>query len=638
MTDKTSYLVIFVTLTHTEKQMKSKILMLSLAATVAMTNLTSCIEDEEMDETTKAIIDQKKQNALADAKGYAELSEVERQQALAEAKAALAKAENDLVDAKGYAALSEVQRQEALVEANAALVRAESDLVDAKVNFKVFNKLTGDSESLYSIYSKKESAEDEYYYALKNLSTAQRNYDQAVANNEKNTEYYTIQYENWLNSSNYYVSVYEEQVAELKAAIESYENAGTKEQIESLTKQIDELQAQLDAVKVKRAEYKATIEAENAGYTSEIATLENKMMTLGDDNGRTTYPNDETLNDYQKQYYELSDEIEALESEWETWKYTQVSDFYVAVSGYGVISEQISKILYENSAFMYDSSKGGIVVNSDSWAASYITNYSLTRDYPYSYDYYTTYHSWDEYYTENGSTYSTYMSFSSKYTYNSNEFFAVLYNNAQNLLSEYTSSSYSSTSEFTAIINYLSKVYTLLQEYYNTASNTNSDYSNRINDLYSQRSNVSTAMDDYKNNLYNRINIIYAKMPSTTNQSLENQYNELTTQIRGKENIRSVYEGIENEYSNYDDGLAALNRQLLSAQSNLADYQEQVVNYEAALEKIKAGTFDSLQNAELLKVELEAAQARLDDAKEALDYYTELYTSTLSTIASKLSE
>ena len=186
--------------------MKTNFLILSLAATAALTNFTSCIDDEDMDATSQQILDQKKNAEL-----------VKAQTALVNAQAALAKAE---------------------VTAKTDLINAKNDLVNAKVNFKVFNGLTGQSQNLYSIYLGMLDAESDYENAQENLLYAKQNYDVAVANSEADIAKNKNNYSQWLAVAEYDVAIYEKQIEEYKAAIANYEEAGTAEQIEALTKEI----------------------------------------------------------------------------------------------------------------------------------------------------------------------------------------------------------------------------------------------------------------------------------------------------------------------------------------------------------------------------------------------------------------
>ncbi len=610
--------------------MKTNFLILSLAATAALTNFTSCIDDEDMDATSQQILDQKKNAEL-----------VKAQTALVNAQAALAKAE---------------------VTAQTDLINAKNDLVNAKVNFKVFNGLTGQSQNLYSIYLGMLDAESAYENAQENLLSAQQKYDVAVANSEADVAMNKNSYSQWLAVAQYNVAIYEKQIEEYKEAIANYEEAGTAEQIEALTKEIEDLQAQLDAVNVKRAEYKAEIESQNAGLSSQIDVLHSRMNTLSDENGDTTYPNDEALNSLQAKINalqkrleeevekktgivsypndkdlnaiqaklnELEAQKEKVQAEYDEWKDAE-EHLSFTVLDYSVIEN--APLFYEYNGFSRDENtilgdfKNSQIV-SDAWYSSYGCGWNEDID---------------------GT--SEYLYCQVCYTYSSDYHFNAFYATLKNITEAY--SNYSGTlktqynmlakleKEFTGL--YEAKVAT--RDYYDQKlsdlADEISDYqqqkSDYIADINEEISDTYDAKTDYINDLYKQIGILYGMMPSTTKVELENEKNELTVKINGKESIRSVYIGIQNEYYNYEDGLARLNSKLQNAQSNLVDAQNDVERYKSALEKIESGLWSSSQNVETLKLALENAQKKADTAKTNLDYYIELYKATLEAVSKML--
>lgn len=165
---------------------------------------------------------------------------------------------------------------------------------------------------------------------------------------------------------------------------------------------------------------------------------------------------------------------------------------------------------------------------------------------------------------------------------------------------------------------------------------TRDDYDQKLSDLADEISDYQQQKSDYIADINKQINILYGMMPSTTKAELENEKNELTVKINGKESIRNVYIGIQNEFYNYEDGLACLNSKLQNAQSNLVDAQNDVERYKSALEKIESGLWSSSQNVETLKLALENAQKKADTAKTNLDYYIELYKATLEAVSKML--
>lgn len=559
--------------------MKANFLILSLAATAALTNFTSCIDDEDMDATSQQILDQKKNAEL-----------VKAQTALVNAQAALAKAE---------------------VTAQTDLINAKNDLVNAKVNFEVFNGLTGQSQNLYSIYLGMLDAESAYENAQENLLYAKQNYDVAVANSEADIATNKNRYSQWLAVAQYNVAIYEKQIEDYKEAIANYEEAGTAEQIEALTKEIEDLQAQLDAVNVKRAEYKAEIENQNAEYASQILSLQYRLNTLGDENGNITYPNDEKLASLQAKIYELEAQKEKVQAEYDEWKDAE-EHLSFTVLDYSVIEN--APLFYDYNGFSRDENtisgdfKNSQIV-SDAWYSSY----------------------WCGWYEDIDGT-SEYLSCLVCNTYSSDYYFKAFYATLKNITEAYSNYSGTLKTQYNMLAT-LEKEFTGL---YEDKVATRDYYDQKLSDLADEISDYEQQKSDYISDINKQINILYGMMPSTTKAELENEKNELTVKINGKESIRNVYIGIQNEYYNYEDGLACLNSKLQNAQSNLVDAQNDVERYKSALEKIESGLWSSSQNVETLKLALENAQKKADTAKTNLDYYIELYKATLEAVSKML--
>lgn len=559
--------------------MKANFLILSLAATAALTNFTSCIEDEDMDATSQQILDQKKNAEL-----------VKAQTALVNAQAALAKAE---------------------VTAKTDLINAKNDLVNAKVNFNVFNGLTGQSQNLYSIYLGMLDAESAYENAQENLLYAKQNYDVAVANSEADIATNKNKYSQWLAVAEYNVAIYEKQIEDYKEAIANYQAAGNAEQIEALNKEIEALQAQLDAVNVKRAEYKAEIENQNAEYASQILSLQYRLRTLGDENGNITYPNDEKLASLQAKIYELEAQKEKVQAEYDEWKDAE-EHLSFTVLDYSVI---------ENAPLFYYSN--GFSRDENTISGDFKNSQIVSDDWYYS--------DWCGWYEDIDGT-SEYLSCLVCYTYSSDYYFKAFYATLKNITEAY--SNYSGTLK--TQYNMLAKLEKEFTDLYKAKVATRDDYVKKLSDLADEISDYQQQKSDYIDDINKQINILYGMMPSTTKAELENEKNELTVKINGKESIRNVYIGIQNEYYNYEDGLACLNSKLQNAQSNLVDAQNDVERYKSALEKIESGLWSSSQNVETLKLALENAQKKADTAKTNLDYYIELYKATLEAVSKML--
>ncbi|MCI5776187.1 MAG: hypothetical protein MR215_00910, partial [Bacteroidales bacterium] len=554
--------------------MKTNFLILSLAATAALTNFTSCIDDEDMDATSQQILDQKKNAEL-----------VKAQTALVNAQAALAKAE---------------------VTAKTDLINAKNDLVNAKVNFKVFNGLTGQSQNLYSIYLGMLDAESDYENAQENLLYDKQKYDVAVAESEADIATNKNRYSQWLAVAEYDVAIYEKQIEEYKEAIANYEEAGTAEQIEALTKEIEDLQAQLDAVNVKRAEYKAEIESQNAGLSSQIEVLYSRMNTLGDENGNITYPNDEKLASLQAKIYELEAQKEKVQAEYDEWKDAE-EHLSFTVLDYSVI-EKAPLFYYDNNGFSRDENTiSGDFKNSE--IISSTSDYSWSRKY------------WSE--EVDGSTTTLYCYIHERYS--SEAMFAAFYATLKNITEEYSYYKETLKTQY----NMFAKLEKGFTDLYEAKVATRDDYEKKLNDLADEISDYEQQKSDYISDIYKQIGILYGMMPSTTKAELENEKNELTVKISGKRRILNVYIGIQNEFCNYEDGLACLNSKLQNAQSDLVNAQNNVETYKSALEKIESGLWSSSQNVETLKLALENAQKKADTAKTNLDYYIELYKATL---------
>ncbi len=560
--------------------MKTNFLILSLAATAALTNFTSCIDDEDMDATSQQILDQKKNAEL-----------VKAQTALVNAQAALAKAE---------------------VTAQTDLINAKNDLVNAKVNFKVFNGLTGQSQNLYSIYLGMLDAESDYENAQENLLYAKQNYDVAVANSEADVAKNKNNYSQLLAVAEYDVAIYEKQIEEYKAAIANYEEAGTAEQIEALTKEIEDLQAQLDAVNVKRAEYKAEIENQNADLSSQIDVLHSRMNTLGDENGNITYPNDEKLASLQAKIYELEAQKEKVQAEYDEWKDAE-EHLSFTVLDYSVIEN--APLFYYSNGFSRDEN----TIYGDFKNSQIVSN---------TYDYYRDWKSWSE--EVDGST--TYLSCNVFDGSSSSAKFEAFYKSLKNITEEYSYYKETLKTQYNMFAK-LEKEFTGL---YEAKVATRDDYEKKLSDLADEISDYEQQKSDYISDIYKQIGILYGMMPSTTKVELENEKNELTVKISGKRSILNVYIGIQNEYYDYEDGLACLNSKLQNAQSDLVNAQNNVETYKSALEKIESGLWSSSQNVETLKLALENAQKKADTAKTNLDYYIELYKATLEAVSKML--
>lgn len=562
--------------------MKTNFLILSLAATAALTNFTSCIDDEDMDATSQQILDQKKNAEL-----------VKAQTALVNAQAALAKAE---------------------VTAKTDLINAKNDLVNAKVNFKVFNGLTGQSQNLYSIYLGMLDAESDYENAQENLLYAKQNYDVAVAESEADIAKNKNRYSQWLAVAEYDVAIYEKQIEGYKEAIANYEEAGTAEQIEALTKEIEDLQAQLDAVNVKRAEYKAEIENQNEGLSSQIDVLYSRMNTLGDENGNITYPNDEKLASLQAKIYELEAQKVKVQAEYDEWKDAE-EHLSFTVLDYSVIEN--APLFYYNNGFSLDEN----TISGDFKNSQIVSN---------TYDYYSHWESWFE--VVDGSTTTLSCEIYERYWYSSEAMFEAFYKSLKNITEEYSYYKGTLKTQYNMLAT-LEKEFTDL---YKAKDATRKDYEKQLSDLADEISDYKQQKSDYISDIYKQINILYGMMPSTTKVELENEKNELTVKISGKRNILNVYIGIQNEFYDYEDGLACLNRKLQNAQSDLVNAQNNVETYKSALEKIESGLWSSSQNVETLKLALENAQKKADTAKTNLDYYIELYKATLEAVSKML--
>lgn len=560
--------------------MKTNFLILSLAATAALTNFTSCIDDEDMDATSQQILDQKKNAEL-----------VKAQTALVNAQAALAKAE---------------------VTAKTDLINAKNDLVNAKVNFKVFNGLTGQSQNLYSIYLGMLDAESAYENAQENLLYAKQNYDVAVANSEADVATNKNRYSQWLAVAEYDVAIYEKQIEGYKEAIANYEEAGTAEQIEALTKEIEDLQAQLDAVNVKRAEYKAEIENQNAEYASQIKSLEYRLRTLGDENGNITYPNDEKLASLQAKIYELEAQKEEVQAEYDEWKDAE-EHLSFTVLDYSVIEK--APLFYYYNGFSCDEN----TIYGDFKNSQIVSN---------TYDYNWYWKSWSEEVDGSTTTLSCYVFDWSS----SSAKFEAFYKSLKNITEEYSYYKETLKTQYNMLAT-LEKEFTGL---YEAKVATRDDYEKQLSDLADEISDYKQQKSDYISDINKQINILYGMMPSTTKAELENEKNELTVKINGKRSILNVYIGIQNEFYNYEDGLACLNSKLQNAQSDLVNAQNNVETYKSALEKIESGLWSSSQNVETLKLALENAQKKADTAKTNLDYYIELYKATLEAVSKML--
>lgn len=513
--------------------MKTNFLILSLAATAALTNFTSCIDDEDMDATSQQILDQKKK---------------------------------------------------------AELLKAQAE----------------EGKNLHSVYLGLIDAEADYQEAQSALLKAQQDYNEAVVNSAVDIESSKRTYTQKLAVAEYNVAIYEKQIEDYKEAIANYQAAGNAEQIEALNKEIEALQAQLDAVNVKRAEYKAEIENQNAEYASQIKSLQYRLRTIGDENGNITYPNDEKLASWQAKIYELEAQKDEVQAEYDEWKDTEVALSFTVLD-YSVI-ENAPLFDYSNG-FSRDEN----IISGDFKNSEIISSTS---------NYYRYWRNWSE--EVDGSTTTLYCYIYDWYS--SEAMFEAFYATLKNITEAY--SNYSGTLK--TQYNMLAKLEKEFTDLYEAKVATRDDYEKKLRDLADEISDYEQQKSDYISDINKQINILYGMMPSTTKAELENEKNELTVKISGKRSILNVYVGIQNEYYNYEDGLAYLNNMLQNAQSNLVNAQNNVATYKNILEKIESGLWDSAQYVESLKIDLESAQKKAETAKSNLDYYTQLYEAALA--------
>ena len=520
--------------------MKTKFVLLSLAATVSMANFTSCIEDEDLDQVSKQILDEKKK---------------------------------------------------------AELVKTQAE----------------QGKNLYSIYLNKLEAEEDYQNAQVELLDAQQNYDLAVANAAADIDTSKRLYTQWLETAQYNVSIYEKKVELYNKAIADYEAAGTTGKIDKLNDEIAELQAQLDAVNVERAEYKAAIENQNTEYSSQIRSLQARLNTLGDENGNTTYPNDEKLNALQAKLYELRAQKESVEAEYDEWKQTELSLSF-AVSDYSVIEN--APLFYYSNGF----SREGNSIYGEFTNAQIVSN---------TWAYSSNYRNWKEYVSD-----GDYISLGC-YVYDWNSriaMFEAFYKTLQNITGEY--SSYKT--DLKAQYQMLKGLEDDFTELYESKTATRDEYEESISDLQDEIEDYEQQKSDYIDDIRKQINILYGMMPSTTKAELENKHDELYVMISGKKDILNVYKGIQNTYYNYEDGLEQLNSQLQGAKQSLVSYQNNVTDYQSTLSKIENGLWSQSQTVEDLKLMLENAKEAVETAKTNYDYYQQLYKSTLATVSQSL--
>ena len=468
-------------------------------------------------------------------------------------------------------------------------------------------------------------AQEEYDQAQEALKTAQREHNYAGISYDIDLEEYKANYQQHLTTTQGYIEVYEQLVNLYNDAMPACADNSYKDLLNSLKEEIDSLQVSFSTAYDDLSEVLCT-------YTGGVGSFDfydEYFETSEDENGRITYPNDWQLNSYQNEYYSLTDQIEWQESAFETWKNSQPEDFFVSVASYSNIHLPIDSILKYNEAFVYDSEKGGFVVDSKN--NMLITNYSLTLTTPP--DYYTKYLMLEERYIVNGVEGSGIrIELNCKVARDINYYFSALYSNIETLLIEY--SKYSS---WTDHMNYSTKglqsVFEQLQYCHENARNTYENYANNIKESYSNREKALNKISSRKMELYSVMRDIYDKIPMETIYKLRNQKNKLALLTYCKKSILAVYSAINGNENFSTEGLSFLSTLQQKAQTQLDYYKERETTYKSYLEEIEQDSWGTWRDVEIKKALLQEAQQLVDYVKANLDYYTDNCNELLASIA-----
>ncbi len=358
--------------------MKRNILYVSLAAALATTTLSGCIDNDEPDgilalrqakasyinaqaanETTLANADAAYKAAETAVKN-AEAKQAEAIAKKAEYEAALAEYEVKLAEAKTDAEIAaikaelevtlqekanELQQAKAAAEQLAQEAETQLNLLKAsyneslatleqsasayaealkqiKANETVLDTKTGSYITVARVYQKYLTSKDAFRSATEVVAAASAEYIEALVQQEVETNELANELADDLKDAKLQQQAAEKALEVQKTALETAQNKGLMTETE-YTEKVNEIEAQISAIDVKIAENQVAQAKFAVEPKQQKVELQNQIDELNDQidydynaAGDLIYPNNETLNAIQAKINAAEDEIEALKKDY----------------------------------------------------------------------------------------------------------------------------------------------------------------------------------------------------------------------------------------------------------------------------------------------------------------------------------
>ncbi len=357
--------------------MKRNILYVSLAAALATTSLSGCIDNDEPDgilalrqakasyinaqaanETTLANADAAYKAAETAVKA-AEAKQAEAVAKKAEYEAALAEYEAKLAEAKTEAEIAAVKAelevtlqqlanelQTAKAEAEQLAQKAQTELNNLKASYNasltalemstaayaealkqiktqetVLDTKSGSYITIAEVYNKYLNSKNEYKVATEAVADASKKYIHALYDTEVETNGLLNELDDALKDAKLEQQAAERVLEVKQAELEAAKNKGLMTEAE-FTDKVNELDAQKSALEVKIAENQVAQEKfaveptkQKVELQNQIDELNGQLTTSKNAAGETIYPNSESLNAIQVKINEAKAEITALEKD-----------------------------------------------------------------------------------------------------------------------------------------------------------------------------------------------------------------------------------------------------------------------------------------------------------------------------------
>ncbi len=357
--------------------MKRNILYVSLAAALATTSLSGCIDNDEPDgilalrqakasyinaqaanETTLANADAAYKAAETAVKA-AEAKQAEAVAKKAEYEAALAEYEAKLAEAKTEAEIAAVKAelevtlqqlanelQTAKAEAEQLAQKAQTELNNLKASYNasltalemstaayaealkqiktqetVLDTKSGSYITIAEVYNKYLNSKNEYKVATEAVADASKKYIHALYDTEVETNGLLNELDDALKDAKLEQQAAERVLEVKQAELEAAKNKGLMTEAE-FTDKVNELDAQISALEVKIAENQVAQEKfavepkkQKVELQNQIDELNGQLTTSKNAAGETIYPNSESLNAIQVKINEAKAEITALEKD-----------------------------------------------------------------------------------------------------------------------------------------------------------------------------------------------------------------------------------------------------------------------------------------------------------------------------------